>query len=85
MPIVGDRFGGEFEEFASGTRLKLDDNESYGLISGWQQDGGEFEVQYSLQPTWLSASSTVSAPSSTPTVALSVIQPTVARSSLTTA
>ncbi|MDH3762543.1 MAG: hypothetical protein OEU50_16290 [Gammaproteobacteria bacterium] len=59
-PIAGERFGGEFEDFATGSRLKLEENESYGLIFGWEKDGGQFELQYSLQPTQLSASNTIS-------------------------
>lgn len=59
-PIAGERFGGEFEDFASGSRLKLEENESYGLIFGWERDGGQFELQYSLQPTELTARSQVS-------------------------
>ncbi|MCP4982813.1 MAG: hypothetical protein GY935_20235 [Gammaproteobacteria bacterium] len=51
-PYIGYRAGGEFDDFATGTKLKLDEGESYGLIVGRE---GSFEFLYSLQPSKLNA------------------------------
>jgi hypothetical protein len=55
-PYLGYRVGGEFEDVFTGTTLKLNEGESYGLIIG-KDDGSskQFEFLYSLQPTKLTA------------------------------
>lgn len=51
-PYLGYRTGGEFEDGISGDRIKLAEEESYGLISS--KDTGDLEQVasiYSIQPT----------------------------------
>ena len=58
-PFTGYRVGGEFEDFDTGNRLKLEESETYGFAFGWgEQD--RYEVSYSQQLSELSASSQVS-------------------------
>ena len=58
-PYLGYRVGGEFEDFATSTRLKLKEGDAYGLIVSWGQDA-TFELLYSKQETELTASQSVS-------------------------
>jgi hypothetical protein len=58
-PYLGYRVGGEFKDFTTGTRLKLDEGDSYGLIVGWGEED-IYEVLYSQQPSKLNASGPVS-------------------------
>jgi hypothetical protein len=53
-PYLGYRVGGEFEHFATGTTLKLDEGDAYGIIFGKTGDDS-LEFIYSLQPTRLNA------------------------------
>lgn len=57
-PFLGYRVGGEFEDANTGTRVDLDEAQSYGLIvSKGGEDALEFSI--SVQPTKLNASGTV--------------------------
>ena len=53
-PYLGYRVGGEFNDFATGTTLKLDEGESYGFIVS-KGDDSDLEFLYSLQPSKLNA------------------------------
>ncbi len=58
-PYLGYRVGGEFEDFTTGNRLKLEESDSYGFAFGWgEQD--RYEIFFSQQPSSLSATSEVS-------------------------
>lgn len=53
-PYLGYRIGGEFEHFATGTTLKLDEGDAYGIIFGKAAEDS-LEFIYSVQPTKLNA------------------------------
>jgi opacity protein-like surface antigen len=59
-PFLGYRVGGEFEDADTGTKLDLDEAESYGFIFS-KGDEDALEFSYSLQPTRLNASGRVTA------------------------
>jgi hypothetical protein len=56
-PYLGYRIGGELEHYATGTTLKLDEGDAYGLIFSKAAKAGEnsLEFIYSVQPTKLNA------------------------------
>jgi len=56
-PFVGTRFGGRFEDEATGQRLELEDgNAGYGLlVNWWHSPVTEWEVSYSHQDTSIDA------------------------------
>jgi opacity protein-like surface antigen len=59
-PYLGYRVGGDFTDISSGIELELAESESYGLIIG--KDNGtsdQMEFIYSIQPTNLTATGTV--------------------------
>ena len=58
-PYLGYRVGGEFEDFATGARLKLKEGDAYGLVVSWGPDA-TYELLYSRQETELTASQAVS-------------------------
>jgi hypothetical protein len=53
-PYLGYRIGGEFEHYATGTTLKLDEGDAYGIIFG-KAGEDSLEFIYSVQPTKLNA------------------------------
>lgn len=56
-PLVGDTFGGSFEESYSGTDLDLDEGVSLGAALDFPLgQGRQVEIYYSRQPTELRAS-----------------------------
>lgn len=59
-PFTGYRFGGEFEDFNTGTTLKLSEEQTYGIIFDRQLASGDImEFYYSRQPSSLLASGSV--------------------------
>jgi len=59
-PYIGYRDGGEFNDETTDTRLDIDESESFGLIVGWDVNGGQLEVSYSRQASELTTSKSVS-------------------------
>lgn len=59
-PVVGYRFGGNFEDEATGKDLDVDQSETLGLIVGWDVGQGQFEVSYTRQSSDLDPDGTVS-------------------------
>ena len=53
-PYLGYRVGGEFEHYTTGTTLKLDEGDAYGIIFG-KAGEDSLEFIYSVQPTQLNA------------------------------
>ncbi len=53
-PYLGYRAGGEFDDFATRTTLKLNEGESYGIIVSKGNDSS-LEFLYCLQPSRLNA------------------------------
>ena len=52
-PYLGYRVGGDFEDAVTGSRLDLDESESYGFVVSSDADDA-LEFSYTLQPTKLS-------------------------------
>lgn len=59
-PFAGYRDGGDFEDAVSDTELDIDENDTLGLIFGWEVKGGQLEISYSQQETELTGSSSAS-------------------------
>ncbi len=59
-PYLGYRGGGDVEDVITGSTVDIDESDTQGLIVGWEQGNGVFEIIYSRQATALTAGSTVS-------------------------
>ena len=59
-PYAGYRDGGDFEDAVSDTELDIDENDTFGLIFGWEVKDGQLEISYSRQQTELTGSSPAS-------------------------
>jgi opacity protein-like surface antigen len=61
-PFLGHRFGGSFDDTATGAGVEIDDSTSYGFILGWAlDDESAIEVLYSHQSSRLQSSGLFSA------------------------
>lgn len=59
-PYVGYRDGGDFKDAVSDTKLDIDENDTHGLIFGWEVKDGQLEISYSRQASELTGRSSAS-------------------------
>ncbi len=59
-PLVGYRFGGDYEDAVSGSDLDIEDSEILGLIFGWDRPRGALEISYTRQSSEFEGNSRVS-------------------------